>query len=347
MRRADRSVTGEPSGSVAVGERSGTAGGGGEKRLARLAAQAPPWTGVGLVLLVMLLGLSLTQDLFLSYVNIVNILRGLAIPLLLAVGATLLLTTGMIDLSIGSLLALSTMVLAGFLTLGLPAWAAALATVAVGAVLGGANGLIIAKAKLSFFVVTLGSLAIFRSAAQLPTQGLSIQLSGREGFDFVEWLGDGRVGPISIPVAVSVGTLVLALFVMRSTNFGRAVYAVGGNENAARLAGIPVDRVRIVSFALNGALVGLAGVLFAGRIRSGSPLIGAGIELEVIAAVLLGGTSFLGGSGSLVGTLIGVLFIGVLQNGLNLIGVQALWQGIVTGAVLILAVWVDRIRRPR
>lgn len=321
--------------------------GGRERPLARLAAQAPTWTGVGIVLLVMVVGLAVTQDLFLSYVNLVNILRGVAIPLLLAVGATLLLTTGMIDLSIGSLLALSTMVLAGLLRLGLPAWAAALGTIAVATVLGGVNGVIVAKAKLSFFVVTLGSLAIFRSAAQLPTEGLSVQLSSEPGFGLIEWLGDGSIGPLSVPVLVSVGTLVLVLFVLRSTNFGRAVYGVGGNENAARLAGIPVDRVRILSFAVNGALVGLAGVLFAGRIRSGSPLIGAGIELEVIAAVLLGGTSFLGGSGSMIGTLVGVLFIGVLQNGLNLIGVQALWQGIVTGSVLILAVWVDRIRRPR
>lgn len=337
----------EPAGTTTVTDRPEPAAPRGETRLARLAAQAPPWTGVGIVLFVMVVGLSITQDLFLSYVNIVNILRGLAIPLLMAVGATLLLTTGMIDLSIGSLLALSTMVLAGFLTLGFPAWAAVLATVVTAGVLGGLNGVIVAKAKLSFFVVTLGSLAIFRSAAQLPTQGLSIRLSDRPGFGLVEWLGDGSVGPFSVPVVISLGAVLLMVLVMRSTNLGRAVYAVGGNENAARLAGIPVDRVRIVSFVLNGALVGLAGIVFAGRIRSGSPLIGAGIELEVIAAVLLGGTSFLGGSSSMAGTLVGVLFIAVLQNGLNLIGVQALWQGIVTGAVLILAVWVDRVRRPR
>ena len=122
--------------------------------------------------------------------------------------------------------------------------------------------------------------------------------------------------------------------------------AVGGNEAAARLAGIPVDRVRIAVFAINGALVGLAAVMFAGRIQSASPLIAVGIELDVIAAVLLGGTSFLGGSSTMLGTAIGVMFIAVLQNGLNLLGVQALWQGVVTGSVLILAVWVDRIRRP-
>lgn len=317
----------------------------GRPRLARLLRDAPPWTGVGLVLVGMFIGLALTEDLFLSYTNLNNVLRGMAIPLLMAVGSTILLTTGMIDLSIGSMLALGTMIVAGFLFLGLPGWVAVLGTMGVCGLLGGGlNGLLVAKAKLSFFVVTLGTLALFRSAAQIPTNGLSVQLP--DNGEFVEWLGDGRVGSISVPVILSLGILVVSVLVMRSTTFGRAVFAVGGNEQAARLAGIPVDRVRVGVFAINGVLVGLAAVVFTGRIRAGSPLVGAGIELEVIAAVLLGGTSFLGGAGSMVGTLIGVLFIAVLQNGLNLLGVQALWQGVVTGGVLILAVWVDRVRRP-
>jgi ribose transport system permease protein len=314
-------------------------------RIAAAARDAPPWTGVAIVLVLMVVGLSASQELFLSYLNLKNIARGLAIPLLLAIGATLLLTTGMIDLSIGSMLALCTMVTAGCFALHLPAWVAVVATVLAGGLLGCVNGVLIAKAGLSFFVVTLGTMAVYRSAAQLPTSGLSVQLSDRPGFSLLAWLGDGEVGPISVPVAVAALALVGAFFVMRWTNFGRQVYAVGGNENAARLAGISVDLVRIAVFALNGLLVGLAAVLFVGRIQAGSPLIGAGIELEVIAAVLLGGTSFLGGQSSLVGTLTGVLFIAVLQNGLNLVGVQALWRGVVTGAVLILAVWVDRLRR--
>jgi ribose/xylose/arabinose/galactoside ABC-type transport system permease subunit len=222
--------------------------------------EAPPWTGVAIVLVLMVAGLAATQQVFLGYANLTNIARGLAIPLLLAVGATLLLTTGMIDLSIGSMLALGTMVVAGGFAIGLPAWLVVVATVLAGGVLGGVNGLLVAKARLSFFVVTLGTLAI-------------------------------------------------------------------------------------AVFAVNGLLVGVAAVLFTGRIQSGSPLIGAGIELEVVAAVLLGGTSFLGGQSSLLGTTIGVLFIAVLQNGLNLVGVQALWSGVITGVVLILAVWVDRLRR--
>jgi ribose transport system permease protein len=300
-----------------------------------------------MVLVVMIVGLAFTQEHFFTELNITNILRGMAVPLLLAIGTTFLLTTGMIDLSIGALIALLTMVLAGFMNLGWPVTLATVATVVTGGVLGGGiAGMLVAKAKLSFFVVTLGTLALFRSVAQIPTQGLSIPLSGRDGFGLVTFIGDGKIGPIAAPVVLSLGCLVMSIFVLRYTNFGRAVYAVGGNEDAARLAGIPVERVRIAVFTINGALVGLAAIIFAGRIQSASPLIGTGIELEVIAAVLLGGTSFLGGASSMIGTLIGVLFIAVLQNGLNLLGVQVFWQGVITGTVLILAVWVDRIRRP-
>jgi ribose transport system permease protein len=314
-------------------------------RLAAAVRDAPPWTGVALVLVAMVIALASTQELFLTYANLNNIARGLAISLLLAVGATLLLTTGMIDLSIGSMLALCTMVTAGCFTIGLPAWLSVLATVLAGGLLGCVNGLLVAKAGLSFFVVTLGTMAVYRSAAQLPTTGISVQLSDEPGFSLLTRLGDGEVGRVSVPVVISVLALLLMVLVMRRTNFGRQVYAVGGNENAARLAGISVDRVRIAVFAVNGLLVGLAAVIFVGRIQSGSPLIGVGIELEVIAAVLLGGTSFLGGQSSLAGTTLGVLFIAVLQNGLNLVGVQSLWRGVVTGVVLILAVWVDRLRR--
>jgi ribose transport system permease protein len=299
---------------------------------------------VATVLVVMVVGLAITQPLFLSWVNLTNVARGMAIPLLLAIGATLLLTTGMIDLSIGSMLALCTMVAAGGFHIGLPAPLVVAATVLAGGLLGSLNGVLVAKVGLSFFVVTLGTLAVFRSVAQLPTSGLSVQLSTEPGFDLITWLGDGSIGRLSVPVIIAVGCLVLFAVLLRWTNLGRQVYAVGGNENAARLAGMRVDRVRVTVFAVNGLLVGVAAVLFTGRIQAGSPLIGAGIELEVIAAVLLGGTSFLGGQSSLLGTALGVLFIAVLQNGLTMVGVQTLWQGVITGSVLILAVWVDRVR---
>lgn len=323
--------------------RPGPAAGPGGLLLRRL-SEAPPWTGVATVLVVMVIGLAVTQPLFVTWVNVTNVARGMAIPLLLAIGATLLLTTGMIDLSIGSMLALCTMVAAGAFHVGLPPLLVVLCTVLAGGALGSLNGLLVAKAGLSFFVVTLGTLAVFRSAAQLPTSGLSVQLSSEPGFDVITWLGDGKIGPLSVPVIIAVCCLILFAVVLRWTNLGRQIYAVGGNENAARVAGMRVERVRVVVFAVNGLLVGIAAVLFTGRIQAGSPLVGAGIELEVIAAVLLGGTSFLGGQSSLLGTALGVLFIAVLQNGLTMVGVQTLWQGVITGSVLILAVWVDRVR---
>jgi ribose transport system permease protein len=326
-----------------VGTLPGAGGPGGSSLVDRI-REAPPWTGVATVLVVMVVGLAITQPLFLTWLNLTNVARGMAIPLLLAIGATLLLTTGMIDLSIGSMLALCTMVAAGGFHIGLPAPLVVVATVLAGGVLGSLNGVLVAKVGLSFFVVTLGTLAVFRSVAQLPTSGLSIQLSTEPGFDLIAWLGDGSIGRLSVPVIIAVGCLVLFAVLLRWTNLGRQVYAVGGNENAARLAGMRVDRVRVMVFAVNGLLVGVAAVLFTGRIQAGSPLIGAGIELEVIAAVLLGGTSFLGGQSSLLGTALGVLFIAVLQNGLTMVGVQTLWQGVITGSVLILAVWVDRVR---
>lgn len=311
-------------------------------------SKAPSWTGVAILIAGIVVYMGVTTDVFLSYNNINNILRGGAVPLLLAVGTTFVITTGMIDLSLASLLALSSMTMLGFMNIGLPAWLCVLLTIVVGALLGGVvNGVLIAKAGLFFIVVTLGSSAIFRAAAQIPTEGKSVSLYNRDGFDLIQWLGDGKVGAISVPVVIAFGAVIVSAFVMRRTNFGRAVNAVGGNESAARLAGIPVDRVRIAVFAINGALIGLAGVLMSGRLSSASPTFGVGMELNVIAAVLLGGSSFMGGSSTLVGTTIGVMFTLVLQNALSLKNVNSFWQGIVTGIVLIAAVGIDRLREQR
>lgn len=316
--------------------------------LTSLITKAPAWTGVGVLILLIVIGMTLTNDVFLTYTNLNNVLRGAAAPLLLGVGATFVITTGMIDLSLGSLLALTTVVLLGFMNLGVPVPLAVLGAVLVAALLGGAvNGVLIAKGKLFFMVVTLGSMSIFRSVAQLPTEGNSVTLAGRDGFAFVQWIGDGKVGPISVPVVLAILLLVLSAGVMRYTNFGRSVNAVGGNEAAARLAGIPVERVRIAVFAINGAFVGIAGVIMAGRLSTASPSIGTGMELQVIAAVLLGGSSFMGGASTLMGTFIGILFTSVLQNALNLMEVQVFWQGVVTGVVLIAAVGIDRMRAKR
>lgn len=308
-------------------------------------SKAPPWTGVGVLILLVAIWMGLTNDYFLTYTNLNNVLRGASAPLLLAVGTTFLITTGMIDLSLGSLLALSTMILLGFMNLGVPVPLAALLAIVASSALGGlVNGVLIARYKLFFMVVTLGSMSIFRAVAQLPSEGNSVALGRRDGFGFVRWLGDGEIGPVSVPVVLSLVGLVSAALVLKYTNFGRSVMAVGGNEDAARLAGIPVERVRILTFAVNGLFVGIAAMVMSGRIQAASPNIGSGMELQVIAAVLLGGSSFMGGASTMAGTFAGVMFVAVLQNALNLMQVQVFWQGVVTGVVLIAAVGLDRLR---
>src|SRR4051794_35704085 len=180
------------------------------RRLAwsELMARAPTWTGVGLVLLFMVVGLAASQDLFLTNQNLQNVLKGASINLLLAIGMTFLLTTGMVDLSIGSMLALLAMILAGLMTHGVPVVLAVLGTIAAGGLLGGGvNGMLVTKAKLSFFVVTLGTLALFRSLAQIPTEGLSVELYDKPGVSTIVKIGDGTVFGVSVPVVISLGVL--------------------------------------------------------------------------------------------------------------------------------------------
>lgn len=317
----------------------------GESRFVRMARSAPPWTGIGILVFVMFVGMSVGNEYFLDYTNLNNVMRGAVVPLLLAIGTTFVITTGMIDLSLGALLALNTVIMLGFMDAGLPVPLAVvgvlIASAAIGALI---NGVLIAKCQLFFIVVTLGTMSIFRSVAQLRTDGNSIPLYDRDGFGFVTWLGDGSVAGVSVPVVLALILLIVSAITMKYTTFGRNLLAVGGNAGAARLAGIPVDRVVIVAFGLNGLFIGIAAVVMSGRIQAASPSIGTGLELQVIAAVLLGGSSFMGGSSTFLGTLIGIVFVSLLSNVLNLLEVQMFWQGVVTGVVLIVAVAIDRLR---
>jgi ribose transport system permease protein len=250
-----------------------------------------------------------------------------------------------IDLSVGAMLALVSMFLGKALTNGWPGIPAVLAVVAAGLGLGLLNGLLIGKVKINFFVVTLGTALVFRSGSLLITEGNTITLFGIAAFDVAGWLGDANVGSVPVPALVAAVVFLASYAVLRWTVFGRAVYAVGGNPEAARLAGIPVARVTVAVYAISGLLVGLAAVMYTGRIQSATPQVGTGLELQVIAAVLLGGVSFTGGSGSIVGALVGALLIAVINNGLDLLEVSSFWQGVVTGAILIFAVFLDRFRR--
>lgn len=283
-----------------------------------------------------------TESHFATSANALNILETNASLLIVAVGLTFVMLVGGFDLSLGGLLALSSVMLATLLDGGTPV-GLAMMVVLVGSLVAGAvlNGVIIAKIGLSFFVVTLGTASLFRGVALVKTEGSTIPLYDQT---FLRTIGSGEVAGIPWPVVIAGVILLVAGLVLRFTNFGRMIYVVGGNPEAARLAGIDVVAVRISAYAIAGLLAGLAGIVDTGRLASASPTVATGIELTAAAAVMVGGTSLLGGVGSMLGTLLGVLFIGVLSNALTLAGISSFWQGVVSGTVLILAVLLDRLR---
>jgi len=300
------------------------------------------YTGVGGMLVLLIVVLAITQDQFLTGDNWINILDTNAVLLVAAVGLTFVLLVGGFDLSIGGILALAGVLLFELLDSGMPPLLAVLLVVLAAFALGLLlNGFLIAAAGLSFLVVTLGTSSLFSGVALVATDGQtnSLPVSG-----LVDAIGAGRVAGIPWSVVIAGVVFLVAVVVLRYTGYGRMVYAVGGNPEAARLAGINVTMVRMSVYGIAGLLAGLAAVLETTRLTAASPTSGQTLALTAGAAVLLGGTTFMGGRGTQLGTLLGVLFLGVLSNGITLAGVSAFWQGIVSGIVLLLALLLDRLR---
>lgn len=311
----------------------------------RLRHAVDTYIGVGGVLVILCAYLTLTQDRFLTWDNFVNILDSQSGVLVVAVGLTFVLLVGGIDLSLGGMIAFCSVLMAELLNGGVNPWLALIIGVLAGAAIGTlVNGVLIGKVGLSFLVVTLGTGSVLRSIAQVRTNGQSQSLFA------APLLGDiqgGAVGGVPYLVWFALALLGAGILVLRYTGLGRMIYATGGNREAARFAGINVTAVSITVFGIAGLLAGMAAVMNVAQLRTASPTAAMGIELTAAAAVLLGGTSFMGGRGTLFGTLLGVLFLGVLQNGITLAGISSFWQGIVSGAVLVAAVLLDRIRNGR
>jgi ribose transport system permease protein len=299
------------------------------------------------VVLTMLIALfvffSFTQDNFFTRLNIQNMLASVSILWVASVGMTFVVLTAGIDLSVGALLALSGIVLSKlFNDVGLPAPLAVIATIAIAALIGAlVNGFLIGKIGLSFFVVTLGTMSLYTGIVSLWSHTQTTYISST----FIGSIGFGKFLGVPTPIWIMLGTFVLAFVVLRWTYFGRDVYAVGGNIEAARLSGINVPRTLMLAYGIAGLGAGIAGVIEVGRLGAASPMVGGDIPLNAAAAVLLGGTSFLGGVGGVTGTAVGVLFIGTLQNGLAIAGVQSFWQQVVTGIILIVAIAIDRLQQ--
>jgi ribose transport system permease protein len=301
----------------------------------------PPWFGVLVLEIILLIVMALTQPVFFSGSNLSNIVRSSAIPIILGIGMTFAILTGGIDLSIGSILAFTGILLSGFIV-QMPLPAAVLASVLLATFLvGGINGLLIGRLGLNAFVVTLGTLGIFRGISYLVTNGTTRTI---ETGSFINTIGDGNIGPVPGPMIVVIIVAGLSAWVLKSTYFGRDVYAVGGNEFAARLAGVYTTRVKMTVYIISALLAALAGIMQVGRLQSAAPTAGVGIELAVVAGVLLGGTRLSGGVGSITGTVIGLLFLQTVSNSLTIQGVSSYWQQIVTGVLLGAAVLFDRFR---
>ena len=293
---------------------------------------------LGLFLIVIVI--TILNPSFMTTDNVLNILRQVSISALIAFGMTFVILTGGIDLSVGSTLALTGAVAATMLASGIDPVLTILAALLLGAVLGAVNGIIIAKGKVAPFIATLATMTIYRGLTLVYTDGRPVSELGNE-ITF-QMLGKGYFFGIPVPVCTMILAFIVLYVIMHKTTFGRRVYAVGGNEAASKLSGINVDRVKIAVYSLTGMLAALSALILTSRLNSAQPTAGTSYELDAIAAVVLGGTSLTGGKGWIFGTLVGALIIGVLNNGLNLIGVSSFFQQVVKGMAILIAVLLDR-----
>ncbi len=289
--------------------------------------------GLVVSFLLLCLALSLLSDRFLTVGNLTNVLRQSTINLIIAIGMTYVILTAGIDLSVGAVLALSTVVTADLLQRGVPILPTVLLGLTLGGVLGMASGLLISRVKVPPFVATLGMMTVARGLALTYTQGRPI--TGLP--DAFRYIGTGYWGPIPMPIIVAAVAFLAGYVLLTRTRMGMYIYALGNNPVAAHYTGIATTKYITFVYVLAGALAALAGMILVARLDSAQPTAGISYEFDAIAAVVVGGTSFAGGVGSLMGTLLGVLVISVLNNGLNLLNVSSFYQPVVTGVVIALA----------
>ncbi|MCJ7687929.1 MAG: ribose ABC transporter permease [Clostridiaceae bacterium] len=289
-------------------------------------------------LLILCIGISIITPRFFSLGNITNVLTQVSVNAIIAIGMTFVILTGGIDLSVGSILAVSAAVAASIMKSTGNIYLSIIAALAIGSVIGLINGVLISKGKIQAFIVTLATMTIFRGVTYVFTNGTPISGLGQK----FSGIGNKAILGLPIPVVIMVVVFGIAFYILSQTRYGRYLYALGGNEDSARLSGINTDKVKTLVYVIGGATAALSGIIVASRIGSASPNAGVGFELDAIAAVVVGGTSLSGGEGSVGGTIIGALIIGVLSNGLNLVNVSPFYQAIVKGLVILLAVMIKR-----
>ncbi|MCL6571122.1 MAG: ABC transporter permease [Bacillus sp. (in: Bacteria)] len=296
------------------------------------------------VLIIVALFISLFSPYFLTINNIMGVSRTISITAIMAIGMTMVIITGGIDLSVGSIMGLSSLLTALMFEQGLPTFVAVTVGVFVGVIAGLINGLLITKVNLPPFIATLGTLSIGRGAIYMITKGFPITPDIPESYSFI---GQGYLGFIPLPVIAMVVLMIVFWIIMSRTRFGRHVYAIGGNETAARLSGVKTNKTKIMVYMLSGTISAIAGIILFARLSSAEPASGFGAELEVIAAAAIGGASLAGGYGSIIGAIIGAALIGVISNGIVLLNINTYSQQAITGLVILIAVSIDMWRSKR
>lgn len=301
--------------------------------------------GILIGLLIMCIGLTFISDSFATSTNIFNVWRQISVNVFLACGMTMVILIGGIDLSVGSVIAISGCLCAGLITNnGIPSGLAIILAIIIGTLVGAVNGLIIANTKIPPFIVTLAMMNIGRGFARIYTNATTILVND----ELFIWIGSGKIfGEIPVQLLFMVVVVIITGLILNKTKFGRNIYAVGDNQQAAVYSGINSKKVIFLVFTLSGLFAACAGILSAARTFSGQFNVGDGAEMDAISAVVLGGTSMTGGVGRISGTLIGCLVIGILNNGMNLMGIDSSWQYVVKGIVVLLAVYIDYIKKEK
>lgn len=295
---------------------------------------------LGLVLLIAVV--SILNPAFLSAKNIMNILRQTSVNAVIAAGMTFVILTGGIDLSVGSILGISGAVCASLLVSGQNVVVAVISALVVGAIVGFLNGFIISKGKLQPFIATLATMTVLKGLTLVYTNGNPITLGSNELAMSFGKIGGGTILGIPTPAMIMIVVFMICYYILHNTRIGRYTYALGSNEEATKLSGLNTDKIKIWVYTMSGILASVAGIIITSRLYSAQPTAGSGYELDAIAAVVLGGTSLNGGKGKITGTIVGALIIGVLSNALNILDVSSYYQTMVKGAVILLAVLLDR-----
>ena len=306
--------------------------------LERLKAQSLLW--IILVAALMMAVLSFSSPYFMTLGNMTNLMKQVSIVAILAAGQAIVIISGGIDLSVGSVLALSAVTIGWLIENGVDPRIATVAGLAVGTFAGWINGMVITRGRIPPFIATLGMLGIARGMALVITKGVSYQVLE----PIFLYIGNSKILSLPVPLYFVVMVYAVTMLMMHMTVFGRHIYAIGGDERVARLEGIPVDRQKVKIYALSGFLAAVAAVVMVGRLAATPPSVAQGIELQAIAAVIIGGVSFVGGRGMVITALVGAFIMAMITNGLNILGISSFYQQVLIGTVIIAAVWIDNLK---